>query len=293
LPDPLFSLSDLASVKQSGGLNNDWDLTFLVICLLYSLVSKSKTSDDRDTWQRYQKTITHCDVKALTQFLRSTDIPLSTMLEQKGKIKDEFIASLYRGDVGSGNIIKQIFQEIYLGKDLFESTYGIPVKVYRNEGYINREKLLIDKSVLSSLSKDNILAIATGRPKAEAYYPLDFFELKDFFSIIYTLDDCLMEEKRILHEKGNKVSLSKPNPFMLDAIAETNSHEVSKLYYVGDMPDDMVAVSRSKAGFIGVGILISSPEKDNLKKELVRAGADYIIEDMEELKRIIKYKTLS
>jgi len=293
LPDPLFSLSDLASVKQSGGLNNDWDLSFLVICLLFSLVSKSKTSDDRDTWQRYQKTITHCDVKALTQFLRSTDIPLSTMLEQKGKIKDEFIASLYRGDVGSGNIIKQIFQEIYLGKDLFESTYGIPIKVYRNEGYINREKLLIDKSVLSSLSKDNILAIATGRPKAEAYYPLDFFELKDFFSIIYTLDDCLMEEKRILHEKGNKVSLSKPNPFMLDAIAETNSREVSKLYYVGDMPDDMIAASRSKAGFIGVGILKSSPEKDNLKKELVRAGADYIIEDMEELKRIIKYKTLS
>jgi phosphoglycolate phosphatase-like HAD superfamily hydrolase len=80
---------------------------------------------------------------------------------------------------------------------------------------------------------------------------------------------------------------------MLDAIAETNSHEVSELYYVGDMPDDMVAVSRSKAGFIGVGILKSSPEKDNLKKELVRAGADYIIEDIEELKRVIKYKTFS
>ena len=77
---------------------------------------------------------------------------------------------------------------------------------------------------------------------------------------------------------------------MLDAIAETNSREVSKLYYVGDMPDDMIAVSRSKAGFIGVGILKSSPEKDNLKKELVRAGADYIIEDIEELKRVIKYK---
>jgi len=29
LPDPLFRLSDLARVKQSGGLNNDWDLTFL------------------------------------------------------------------------------------------------------------------------------------------------------------------------------------------------------------------------------------------------------------------------
>lgn len=287
LPDPLFSLSDLASVKQSGGLNNDWDLSFLVICLLFSMVSKSKTSDDRDIWIRYQQTIPHCDVKALAQFLRSTRRPLSTMLKTKGKLKDEFIASFYGGDVGSGNIIKQIFQEIYLGKDLFESTYGIPPKMVRHEGYINREKLLIGHSVFSSLSKDNILAIATGRPKAEAEYPLDHFELRDFFSTIYTLDDCLTEEKRILQEKGRKVSLSKPDPFMLDAIAETNRHEVSKRYYVGDMPDDMVAASRSKAGFIGVGILKSSPEKDNLRKELERSGADYIIEDIEELKGII------
>ena len=28
LPEPLFDLPDLAEVKQSGGLNNDWDLSF-------------------------------------------------------------------------------------------------------------------------------------------------------------------------------------------------------------------------------------------------------------------------
>ena len=38
LPDPLFSLTDLARVKQSGGLNNDWDLTFLIINLLVVLL---------------------------------------------------------------------------------------------------------------------------------------------------------------------------------------------------------------------------------------------------------------
>ena len=38
LPDPLFSLSDLANLKQGGGLNNDWDLTCLVINLFFSLV---------------------------------------------------------------------------------------------------------------------------------------------------------------------------------------------------------------------------------------------------------------
>ncbi|MEE9120112.1 MAG: HAD hydrolase-like protein, partial [Syntrophobacteria bacterium] len=195
--------------------------------------------------------------------------------------------SLYVGDVGSGNIIKQIFQEIYLGKDLFESTYGIAAKVYHGEGYINREKPLVDKPTLESLSKDNILAIATGRPKSEAEYPLDFFGLRRYFTIILTLDDCIREERRILEKEGKKVSLGKPNPYMLDAIAETKKHEASGFYYIGDMPDDMVAASRSKAGFIGIGLLFSAPDKAILKGDLLRAGADYVIEDLEELKGII------
>ena len=287
LPDPLFPLSDLARVKQSGGLNNDWDLTCLVINLLFSLVKKPNTHEDTDTWFRYKKTVKRCDVTALAQFLRSTNAPLTTLLEKRGRVSDKFIMSLYASDVGRGNIIKQIFQEIYLGKDLFESTYGIAAKVYHGEGYINREKPLVDKPTLESLSKDNILAIATGRPKTEAEYPLDSFGLRRYFTIILTLDDCIREERRILEKEGKKVSLGKPNPYMLDTIAETKKHEASGFYYVGDMPDDMVAASRSKAGFIGIGLLFSAPDKAILKGDLLRAGADYVIEDLEELKGII------
>jgi HAD superfamily hydrolase (TIGR01548 family) len=287
LPDPLFPLSDLARVKQSGGLNNDWDLTCMVINLLFSLVKKSGIHEDADNWCRLKKTITLCDVAALARFLRSTKRPLTTLLEKKGKPNDEFITSLYVDDVGSGNIIKQIFQEIYLGKDLFESTYGIPAKIYHGEGYINRENLLIDKSILESLSKNDILAIATGRPKAEADYPLDLFGLRKYFTIIITLDDCIKEEKRMLKKEGKRVSLSKPNPYLLDAIAETIKHEASGFYYIGDMPDDMITASRTSAGFIGVGLLLSAPDKVILKRDLLQAGADYIIEDFEELMAIL------
>jgi len=283
LPDPLFSLSDLANVKQSGGLNNDWDLTFLVIDLLFSLAKVTKDIENPDPWSRYRQTIKHCDVARLAQFLKSAKHPLSALLSQNAKSKNDITAGFYTGDVGSGNIIKQIFQEIYLGKNLFESTYGIPTKSYHSKGYINREKLLIETSTLERLSKNNVLAIATGRPKAEADYALDFFNLNKFFTVIYTLEDCLREEKRMFKKKGKKVSLSKPNPFMLDAIAASQRHAVSGFYYVGDMPDDMQAANRSKAGFAAIGILISSPDKKNLKKNLVQAGADYVIEDFAEL----------
>lgn len=290
LPNPLFSLSDLARVKQSGGLNNDWDLTFLVINLLFSLVNGSTDIEDPNPWSRYYKMIRGCDVAALAQFLNSTKNPISSLLEKKGKQSHEFTINFYTGDVGSGNIIKQIFQEIYLGKDLFESTYNIPAKVYTEKGYINKEKILIDKSILESLSKDNILAIATGRPKAEADYPLDLFGLRKYFAAVYSLEDCLREEQKVFEQKKRKVSFTKPNPFMLDAIEEMYKDNVSECYYIGDMPDDMVAASKSRAGFVGVGILVSSTEKENLKEDLLRAGADYIVENFEQLKKLLKFK---
>lgn len=290
LPDPLFSLTDLARVKQTGGLNNDWDLTFLVINLMFTLVDGSTEYEDPNPWSRYYKMISRCDVASLAQFLNSTKKPITTLLEKEGKQRHEFLTSLYTGDVGSGNIIKQIFQEVYLGKDLFKSTYGFPNKVYHGEGYINRERLLVDRSIFESLSKNNILAIATGRPKTEADYPLDFFGLRKYFTVILTLENCIREERRILEQEGKKVSLGKPNPYMLDAIAETKKHEASGFYYIGDMPDDMVAASRSKAGFIGIGVLLSAPDKATLKKDLLQAGADYIIEDFKELKGIMESK---
>jgi len=288
LPDPLFDLSDLAGVKQSGGLNNDWDLTYVVINLLFTLVNKDRLSESNDPWIRYRKTLRRCDVNPMAEFLKSTDIALMTLLEQKGKPEDQFISSLYVNDVGSGNIIKQIFQEIYLGEELFKSTYKLNPEVYRGKGYILREKPFIDRSLLKDLSKEHILAIATGRPRAEADYPLEKFNLTKYFNLIYTLDDCVKEEKRIYYQEGKTVSLSKPDPFMLDTIAGNLGETFDGYYYVGDMPDDMLAAKRSRTGFRGIGMLLSAPNKAKLKERLTRAGADYIAEDSKALKKIFE-----
>jgi len=287
LPEPLFELPDLASVKQSGGLNNDWDLTCVVINLLYALIPRPPISESQDPRTRWRETLSRSDVTPIAEFLASTDQPLATLLQQKGKLQDDFISGLYGGDVGSGNIIKQIFQEIYLGYELFKSTYNLKPNFYNSNGFILNEKVLIERSVLEVLGRDNMLAIATGRPRAEAEYPLRHFDLKKYFNLIYTLDDCLLEEKRILAEKGEKVSLGKPNPFMLDAIADGLKDKFSGYYYVGDMPDDMLAAANSRFGFKSIGIIVSAPDKLTLTDELKRAGANYLVESFEALKEIV------
>ena len=288
LPEPLFPLGDLAAVKQSGGLNNDWDLACLVISLLFNLIEKPPVVESKDPWTRYQETIGRCNVDSLAGFLASTPTPLSTLLHRAGKIKNPFIYGLYTGDVGSGNIIKQIFQEVYLGGDLFKATYSLNPKFYHDRGFIHREKLLIDRGKLEALARNNILAIATGRPRAEAQYPLSHFDLAKYFTNVLALEDCLEEEKRRSPEKGKRVSLSKPDPFMLDAIAAGQKNLVSGYFYIGDMPDDMIAAKRSAAGYKGVGMIKAAADKKGLKKQLLRAGAEFIIEDLEQLKSLLK-----
>jgi phosphoglycolate phosphatase-like HAD superfamily hydrolase len=290
LPELLFDLADLAAVKQSGGLNNDWDLSCLIISLLYTLVEKSPISEPVDPWPAYRNVLSGCDVSRLASYLKSEEKPLQKLLNRHGKKTDPFITQVYEGDVGSGNIIKQIFQEIYLGKDLFISTYRRNPEMYHAEGYILREKVLVEETLLAELSENYILAIATGRPRAEAFYPLAHFKLLDHFREIYTLDECIKEEQRILKHSGNKVSFSKPHPFMLDAIAETIGEDVDEYYYVGDMPDDMLAAKRSRTGFKGIGILISAADRESLRKNLKQAGADYIVKDFNALKKLFEQR---
>ena len=289
LPDPLFELADLAAIKQSGGLNNDWDLTYEVISLLASLVDFESpgTREHHDPWSRYREVVGKCDVSSMADFLRSTDRPLVSLLKQHGRCNDKFVKSTYAGNVGSGNIIKQIFQEIYLGESLFRSTYSLNAETYAGEGFILREKVLIDRKLLKDLAAENTLAIATGRPRAEAEYPLKHFQLNRFFSQMLTLDDCLSAEKHILEQEGRTVSLSKPDPFMLDAVVRKYPGPFDNCYYIGDMPDDMLAAAASETKFKGIGIVLSAPDRQSLQKDLSAAGADYIIDSFDGLKEII------
>jgi HAD superfamily hydrolase (TIGR01548 family) len=296
LPDPLFTLNDLSNVKQSGGLNNDWDLTCCVIELLCSRVKHSDAKTGLDTvmdpWNRYRSILSGCDAGELASFLSMQNHPLTRLLEECGKAKNPLVRSFYGGDVGSGNIIKQIFQEIYLGRDLFRTTYGIAPKIYFESGLIENETLLLPMGFFERLAAENVLAIATGRPGNEAGHPLNRFGIKIFFVRVYTHDDCVRAEEKIFHDKGRRVSLGKPDPYMLDAVAEDTGESFDKCYYIGDMPDDMLAAKRSKFGYVGVGVTFSAENKKDLKEALAKAGADHIADDAEALTGVFENENL-
>ncbi len=277
LPDPLFSLKDLAAVKQSGGLNNDWDLSRTVCALLFSRISVPRVSQAPDPWLRYTQTMARCDVAPLARFLSGHRMPLSTLFAREAHRGSAFVDGLYTGDVGSGNVIKQIFQEIYLGRRVFAEIYGVPPRMTAGEGLYRHESMIIGKDVLQRLADAYLLAIATGRPAAEAALPLRHHGLAGLFRRVYTLDDCLAAEADFRTETGRTASFSKPSPFMLDRVVEELGVAGQRVFYVGDMPDDMTAALASAFGVTAVGFSASAPDPQRLRSDLERAGAHAVV----------------
>lgn len=282
LPTPLFTLEDVAFVKQSGGLNNDWDLTYKLIDLLGNI------------WNTEYTPLTvpglrHLNAQPLAEYLEGHERPLQKLYTDNPGLSGLF-ANFYAGDVGSGNVIKQIFQEIYLGQNLFEATYQIPAEYVFSRGLIADEPLFLQTPFFAELAKKHTLAIATGRPLNEALYPLEKHGLKDYFAMLLSHDECQLAADKHLLATGEKCSFGKPNPFMLDTISREAAPNAQNRYFVGDMPDDMQAAKRAQGDFTAVGVTYASKGSPVLEELLLKNKADVICKTPAELELFLLEK---
>ncbi len=287
--EEFISLSHVAEVKRSGGLNNDWDLTsalinaFLAGGLDGGLEGGGETGvgprNDRDLLEETRRTVGRMDLSGLERVLSE-----KTVVELFFSKTDKRSPLLLdRQDVGSGNLVKRIFQELYLGKSLFRELYGDSPLFYDGAGYIDRERLIPRLEHLQRLSLAHTLAIATGRPGVEARYALNRFGLDRLFSGLVSEDDVVEAE-----QEGEQ-RLRKPHPFSLDAcISRCGYTKDASISYVGDMVDDMRASLR--AGIFPVGFVdrqsVGDEEADNQMRRLREGGARAVVRDFDELLRI-------
>jgi HAD superfamily hydrolase (TIGR01548 family) len=290
---------EISLFKSTGGFNNDWDLTSGLLLYLLSIsemppLSKQKRFSSIQEIVSYLKTKSSAFQrkntirirrKHLLSFLKKVNSSgggLKGILRILGNSWDGWV---YRsGDVVKENLIKRIFQEVYLGKK-FPSHYDLPLLFYRKKGLYLQEKMLIPKKILSALRKKIQMGIASGRPKFEAEIALRRFRLLPYFKSVVTLDECEEEEYRILRSTGKKIKCSKPHPYsILRTIREMGiPHPVCG--YVGDVVDDMLAVRRAKKdiNLLAIGFLSSQHNRKTGRESLIKAGADLVIENPKEL----------
>jgi HAD superfamily phosphatase len=297
LSGPLMSPSDAQYFKLVEGFNDDWKLTYAaVLCHLVKLVHETGFGEVKDYsklgiqekaavlkelgLKLKQKNSIQLDLAELTKRMKKNGVGLcateKTLAECYTPREVEVAKSIWFTDV-----IKRVFQEMYLGEELFYRKYKEMPYFMSTDGLINKETPLVSKKTLKKLASRYKMGVATGRDRFEAEYSIKINGFEDFLPI-----DYLISSEDVTHGKPDPELLIKARA----KIAAANKLLVDSLKcgYVGDSVDDVRAAKR--AGFYSIGVLSAVPEKKDrelIKKEFESLGCDLILEDADKLYDIV------
>lgn len=149
-------------------------------------------------------------------------------------------------------VVTDQFQAHYLGKA------GKP-------GLREHERLIPSPSFLRTLGERYRLAVVTGRPRAEADWFLDRFNIK------YLIEVCVCMED----------APAKPSPEPVQIAVQRLG--LSSAWMIGDTPDDVVAARG--AGVLPIGI--NAPDQGSGGRFLANWGAAFALESLDELMEIL------
>ncbi|HTL46508.1 MAG TPA: HAD family hydrolase [Verrucomicrobiae bacterium] len=259
----LLSLADVHQFKLLGGFNDDWDCCYGLLVYILSLSVSPRTILDL-------KKALH-----LKQF--------SARVAHRPLRVDGIVKMLGRPSFVTIEKISRIFQEIYLGKELFPKLEKKHMAYWTKKGLIRNEKLIIKAPVLEKLKAKGIkLGIATGRPRFEALYSLKHFGILDYFDAMTTIDEVKKEEK------VQRKSLRKPHPYSLLETASRLGAE-GKTLYVGDLPDDIYAANQAKASrdMASAAFLAIADDCKETLDEIKKAAPDFIFKEPADILKIV------
>jgi HAD superfamily hydrolase (TIGR01548 family) len=284
---------DISLFKSAGGFNNDWDVTSGLLLFLLS-VSGLSPLPKRKKVLSIGEVISHLNAqsaqfnrnipqvtrgKNLPRFIEKVSLAGGGLTGVCKVLKTSWKGWVYGdGDLNQQNVVKRIFQEVYLGKK-FTSYYHLSPLFYRNRGLYLQERLIIPKGILSSLRKRFRLGIASGRPRFEAELALKRFRLSRYFESMVTLDECQEEETRIFHTTGRRVKYTKPHPYSLLRVVQEIAIPNPRCGYVGDVVDDMLAARAARKGLdiLAIGFHYGGKRDKTMKDSLLKAGADLVV----------------
>ncbi len=299
---------EISLFKTVGNFNNDWDLTSGILLYLLS-ASGIPPLPKRQKFSSIPEVVSYLRTRS-SMFRRKTTLrskrtQLLSFLEKVkskggglkgiGRILGTFWEGwVYRvGDLDRENLVKRIFQEVYLGR-MFTRRYRLRPIFYEREGLYLQERASIPRKILSALRRRARIGIASGRPRFEAELALRRFHLHPYFDSVVTLDECEAVENRIFLSTGRRMDLSKPRPYSLLRVVQEIGIPNPHCAYIGDVVDDMLAAqaARKYLQILAIGFLGGHRNKKIGKEALTNAGADVVIENPEQLLHFVSSSRL-
>ena len=296
---------------KARSVNSNWDTCYCGFCLylitlltrlpdISSLLPLRPEQEDWIAAFRHQLATLPPERKAIdpTEFHIFSDVPFqgATGLELIQRFNEYASMLLGRrvedvfGRYGPSWLFCQdLFQEWYLGAELYAQSYNHPPAQPGKPGCIHFEQPLLPvekmRSALEQLREQGyILGVATGRPGVEGIAPLKNYDLYQYFDELRIVTHAQVAQAEAkLREKGDTMSLVKPHPYQFlraanpDYQPEQPPLPLGSFVVVGDTPSD-VAGGRA-AGALTIAVLTGSrtPEARAL---LERSEPDFIVDDM-------------
>jgi len=291
--DPLLTLEEVALIQKVGNFTNYQDLATALITYFIELLPPVPSPTFPSKYH----------VPAIIAYLQLAggrlQIGIDQLREQKDISKlahevaaagggpenaDRILPKMNRhllvegGDITKANLVGRIFQELYLGSELFEHIYQQPPVVAHVSGYIQQESLLITPGLLAELNENLPLGVVADAPRIEVENSLRANKINQYFQVVITLDEVSAARAKPL-----------PHPWSLLEAARSLQPTPARSAYVGTTPADIQAAiaANDTVPFTAIACLSGTPDKEILRQAFEKLKTHVILGHPDHLKELI------
>jgi HAD superfamily hydrolase (TIGR01548 family) len=313
----LVTFTDIQGFKDTGLYNNDWTLTHAIItyylAILIRKLQQRRVLDDflkqfsdiefsevSNFIQTLRRVGEYCrfhgvDAAELASMKKDSSLGIEYLLTQVKRENQpfqavltsvfpraessqlRFVKKLVPYSFEKPDLLKRLFEESYLGEELFKRFYGIEPFFSFNECFLDREEFVPTSKTLHTLhSRFGKLSVYSEKPRDQAMYLLKKNSFVEYF-----------DENGLVFYEDLSEQLGKPNPAVLIEMVEKIAGDVGKVAYVGDTVADALLVKdarlRGLSNLLFLGVLCSSQYPDGLLSQFVRYDADAVMTDVNDI----------
>jgi len=200
-------------------------------------------------------------------------------------VEDEqrLVRKLVPYDLEKPDLLKRLFEETYLGRELFTKFYGVPSFFKFDESFLDKETFIPTKETMDLLRRQfGKFGIYSGRPRLQGMYILEKYDYMGYF-----------DEKRsvflgdLLKSEVEMEKLGKPDPTLFIELIEKLVDKGTGVAYVGDGIADALLVENARSegleNLLFLGVMSSSEDSNKLFTEYAKHGADVIMTEVNDI----------
>ena len=197
--------------------------------------------------------------------------------------KKLFVKRLIPYDLEKPDLLKRLFEETYLGKELYNKFYSTPPFFNFDASLMDIEEFIPTKETLDMLCRRfGMLGIYSGRPKPQGMYILEKYRYTGYFD---EKESVFIGD--LLRSEDEMEKLGKPDPTLFIELIEKTVKKESGVMYVGDGIEDAIMVKKAKDRGVKnlsfLGVVSSSDDSNKLFSEYSKHGADAVVTDVNDV----------